>query len=113
MPCVGANRESRSNFEHASGSLCEDSGDASIFFDKIRHFGLHLDLETRVPPALFNEEVQEIPLRHECDEFAVNGKVSEICELDHLLADPAPELTHFLVREFQELVKNAELVHQL
>jgi len=74
---------------------------------------VHHDLKARITFALLNDEVEKIPLRHECQEFALCRKVGEIGDLDRLLANLASQLAHLLMRALQELLQQAKLVHQL
>jgi hypothetical protein len=39
---------------------------------------LHLEIEAWVLSGLTRNEIQEVPLRHECDELAMGREVTEI-----------------------------------
>src|SRR5206468_10815370 len=54
-----------------------------------------------------------VPWRHQSDEAAAGRQVREIGELDGSLADYAGDAPRLLVRQFEELVQQAELVDEL
>src|SRR5215469_16705529 len=60
-----------------------------------------------------DEEVQEVPLRHEGDEFARGGNVTEVRCLQVGTAYDRSNLFHPLVRQKQELAQEAEFVEDL
>ena len=90
-----------------------DTDYATVFFDEIRGFGLHLDVESGIAAALLDEEIQEVPLRHHGDEFAVGGKMGEVGESERFVADLAAKFVKLLVRALEEFFEKAEFVHQL
>ena len=45
---------------------------------EVRRLGLHAQVESLVALALLREEVEEVPLRHQGDEFAVRWQMAEI-----------------------------------
>src|SRR5206468_5464605 len=45
--------------------------------------------------------------------FAVSRKVREVGQHNELVSDLAAELAHLLMRQFQELLEDGELMHQL
>src|SRR6185437_7780276 len=59
------------------------------------------------------EEIEEVPLRHQRDELATRRQMREIADDDALVADLALDLRQLVVRPLQELVEQAQLVHQL
>src|ERR1700675_4680959 len=70
-------------------------------------------MELRICFGFFGDEIQEIPLRHEADEFAVHGKMGQIRDGDGEIVDGGADLKKLLMRDAQEIVEKAELVHQL
>src|ERR1700733_7411956 len=113
MPAVGSYDKSGADFDCTAGSFCRDSDDASVFHDQVSRFRLHLDLKSRIAFALFDDEVQKVPLRHQRQKLAVSWKVSKIGDLHRLFADLSSQGTHLLMRPLQEFLKNSEFTHQL
>ena len=70
-------------------------------------------METRIAARLVGKKIEEVPLRHQRDEMAVGRQMREIGKDDALVADLSGELAHFLMRALEEIVENAELVHEL
>jgi hypothetical protein len=59
------------------------------------------------------EKIEKVPLRHQGDEAAMDGEMREIGEDQALVADLARQFAHLLMRAFQEIIENAEFVHDL
>jgi hypothetical protein len=74
---------------------------------------LHAEVEAGVAAGALFEEAEEIPLRHEGDELAVGGEVGEIGDGDDLLAKVGLDFADFLVGLAEEVIEEAELVHEL
>src|SRR6266508_793740 len=56
---------------------------------------------------------EEVPLGHEGDERRVHGQMTEVGRRHRLIANLGAELPHFLVRQPEEVVEHAKLVHDL
>ena len=97
----------------AVASFGPDARDAAIFDDEIGDFTLHVEAKFRIGFGFFSDEIQEIPLRHQADEFAVHRKMGEIRDGDGEIVDGGAKRAEFLMRDAQKIVKEAELVHQL
>ncbi len=77
-------------------------------------FGLHAQVERLVAPGLPGQEIEEVPLRHQGDEFAARRQVAEIRQLEVFVADLAAQRLDLLMRQLQELVDQANsLIRQL
>ena len=61
---------------------------------------------------MLGQEVEEVPLRHQRDEFAVRRQMAEIDHPKVLGADLAGQCFDLLMRQLQEFVEEAELDHQ-
>src|SRR6185312_9307 len=70
-------------------------------------------MEFRITRSLPGDEVEEIPLRHERDEFAMPRHMPEVANGDERILQLKPNGTYFLMRALEELFQNAEFVHQL
>jgi hypothetical protein len=90
-----------------------DSQHSAIFLDQVGYFRLCSQVESRIPAPVFRKEIQEIPLRHKCDEFTVRRQMRKIGDRDLRVSDVATDLRRFLMRPLQEIRKQAELVHEL
>jgi hypothetical protein len=58
------------------------------------------------------QEIEEVPLRHQRDEFAVRRQMAEIRQHDGGVADLAAEVIDARMRQLEKVVEQAELVHQ-
>src|ERR1700688_101842 len=70
-------------------------------------------MELRVGFGFFSDEIQEIPLGHEADEFAVHGKMGQIRDDDGEIVNGGSDLQKLLMRDAQKIIEEAELVHEL
>ena len=113
MAPVAADHEIRANGERSVRRVGDHAGDASILLDQICRFGLHAQVERLIALALLGEEVEEVPLRHQRDEFAVRRQMAEIGHLKMLGADLRTHRFDLLMRQFQECIDEAKFDHQL
>src|SRR5205085_12491638 len=74
---------------------------------------LHAKIEIREGSGAFHKKIEEIPLRHECNEFAVGRHVFEIRGLECEIAEDSSHGRQLLMRQFQEVFQKSELIHQL
>jgi peptide chain release factor 3 len=58
------------------------------------------------------EKIQEIPLRHKRDEFALGRETREIGYMDHLAAEVGGDLLQLLMRLAKKLFQQTKLVHE-
>ena len=113
MPAIGSDGKLGTNFHHAVGSSCPRAHDASILLDKLCRLSLHLYLKTWITPALLDDEVQKIPLRHQREKLAMGWKMSEVGDLEHVVANLAGKFRHLLMRAPQELLQKTKFMDQL
>jgi hypothetical protein len=111
VPPIGADHQIGAHLERAVRELRFQPHHAVAVPDEIVHLGQHPELEGRIQLALVGEEIEEVPLREEGDEAAARGKMGEVGEDDHLVADDAADLAHLLVRQLEKRVEESELVH--
>ncbi len=107
---VGADHEHRADFELTVRGFCAHAGDAAAFLDQAGDLGAHMKMKCRVAAALLDQEIQQVPLRHQRDELAARRQVGEIRDPDRRVADHAAEALHPPVRQLQELLQQAKLV---
>ena len=96
-----------------SGVFARTPDDAAALLDQVGRLGLHAQVERRVAPGLLGQEIEEIPLRHQGDEFAARRQMAEIRHREALRADLTGQRLDLLMRQLQELVEQAQFVHQL
>src|SRR5439155_13149228 len=89
------------------------SGDGVGPGDQVGRLGAAQQVEGRVLRCLAAEELQEVPLRDEGDVRRGDRQVAEVAD-DHVPAGDAPvDPVRLLVRQFQELGQQAQLVQDL
>src|SRR5262249_51756483 len=93
--------------------LRSHTNDPAVFFEQIDYLSLHLQLECWVAASVVGKEVEKVPLRHECNEFAVRREMREVRYHYELIADLHTEFADFLVRPPEKVVEYAELINQL
>ena len=64
-------RQIRAYFQDTMRRPRAHSHHTAILFQEACHFGLHAQFELRVQLPFFRKEIQEIPLRHQRDKFAM------------------------------------------
>ena len=111
MAAVAADGEVGSDLEVAVGRGPAHADDAPRFLDQAGDVGARAQRERRQLPRLVGDEIEELPLRHHRDERIARRQAAEVAELDVLVAEPAADHLELLVRALQELVEQAELVH--
>jgi hypothetical protein len=92
--------------------LSDQADNAPILFDQVARVGLHAEVERFVALTVLGEEVEEVPLRHQRNEFAMRWQMAKIDHLNVFGADLRGQRFDFLVRQFQELIDQAEFEHQ-
>ena len=70
-------------------------------------------MERRIFSCLLGDEIEEVPLRHQRDVLGAGRQVGEVGEGVFLVAEECADRLRLLVRQREELVEQAELVHQL
>ena len=113
MPSIAADDEVSADGKRAVRRIGPQPDDAAVLHDQIGRLRLHAQVERLVAFALAGEKIEKIPLRHQRDIFAVRRQMGEITHDQPVLADLAAELFDFLVRQFQKIVEQPELIHEL
>ncbi len=90
-----------------------DSRDAVLFQNQTGDLVVHTQVEARIPPGPLREEIQEIPLRHECHEFASRRDMPEIGASKCKIAENPARRFRLLVRQFEEIVQQIQFVQHL
>ena len=84
--------------------------DLAVLFQEPGHLGVHQEVERGIALRSLGDEIEEVPLRHERDELAMSREVSEVGDGHFDVPDVAAQLSSFLVRPFEEFVKEPKLV---
>ena len=112
MASVAANGEVSADGERAVRGLGAHADDAPVLLDQAGRLGLHAQVERCVALASLGQEVEEVPLRHQRDEFAVRRQMAKITHLYAFGADLRAHRFDPLMRQLQEFIDEAELEHQ-
>ena len=112
MAPVAADHEVSADRKRPVWRLGDQADNAAVLFDEIGRLGLHAQVECRVTLAVLGEEVEEVPLRHQRDEFAVRRQMAEIDHLNVFGADLRGQRFDLLMRQLQEFIDQAKFDHQ-
>jgi hypothetical protein len=63
--------------------------------------------------GLPGDEIQEISLRHEGDEFAFRPEMREIGNVNGFIPEMRRDFSHFLMRLAQKIFQQSQLMHEL
>src|SRR6476620_9466340 len=113
MAAVAADHKRGVNLDVAAGGFGAQPGDTAAVRDEIGRLRLHQQVKAWIALAMLGDKIEEVPLRHERDEFAVRRQVAEINHRDALGADLEREASDLLVWQLEEFIEQPELVHQL
>ena len=112
MPAIRADHQVGANLERAFGRHDLNAGHPPAIFDEAGDLGLHLQVEGGKAARLFGDEIQKVPLRHQRDKTALSGQMREIPQHYFHAANMCCEPPDLLMRPLQQLVQDAEFVHQ-
>ncbi len=113
MAAVGGNCENGTDREPAVCGLGGDAAHHAAFFDEAVCLRPHHKPKGGIKLRLAGQEIEKIPLWHQGDELRPPGQMREIAENDRLVTDLSGELPRFLMRQREEFVEQAEIVHRL
>src|ERR1700677_5297647 len=102
MAAVAADGEGGWNLYWTIGRGGADTGSDSVSLDEAGGLPPHARGEGREAGCFCGEEVEEVPLGHECYEFGVGGEVGEIRHLKTATADDGGEPADLRVRQGEE-----------
>jgi len=92
VAAIATDGESGWNLYGPVWSVGQDAPDSAVpFLDEAGGLPTHSKGEAGEASGLGCDEVEEVPLRHERDEFGVGGEVREIGHRDAAIADKAGE----------------------
>src|SRR5262245_37778049 len=78
MPSIAADGQGSTDFDLTIRRFCPHACYSATVEEQIGCVCAHSQIETRIAPRAVGQEIEEIPLRHQCDEFAVHRQVLEI-----------------------------------
>src|SRR5437763_672790 len=110
---VAANGGGCRNLHSTVRRFGENSGRDAVFLYQSGCFPTHAKLESGEPRGFGGEEVEEVPLRHQGDELRVRWEMEEIGHRHGLLADESGGPPDLGVTDGEQLVEEAEFVHEL
>ena len=113
MAAVAAYGERGGDFDGAFRRVGEDAGGDAVLLDEAGGLPAHAQGEGGEVCGFGGEEVEEVPLRHERDEFGVGGQVGEVGEGGGAVADGDGGAVNPGVADGEEFVEEAKLVHEL
>src|SRR6185503_8054598 len=99
MAAVASDRQLSADFEFALRRPGAQPDDAAALFDEIGRLRLHPQIEPRILLAMVGEEIQEVPLRHQRDKFAMYRQRVEITDGDAVGADLHADVVNLRMRQ--------------
>jgi hypothetical protein len=113
MTSVATDHQVGADRERPARCLRVQPDDTATLLNQVRRFGIHLQMERLVALGLLGQEIEEVPLRHQGDDFTARRQMPEIRHLEALRADLTGQRLNLLMRQFQERVDQAQFAHQL
>jgi hypothetical protein len=111
MPPIAADGEVGAHLERTIWRVGAHARHAAVVLDQVDRLRPHADVERGVALALLGEEIEEVPLRHQCNELAAGRQMGEIREGIFVTAKDRADIDLLLVRQLEERVEQAELAH--
>src|SRR5207248_10733103 len=111
MAAIGADDKIRARVAFALRRLHADADDLLVLDEQIDNFVLHVQRKSRELFRVTGEEVEEIPLRHEGDKFALRGQVRKIRDRLAVAVHYTAQLEQFLMRQLDEFVQQRQVLH--
>ena len=113
VPPVAAHHEIGADLERALRRRDLHARRYGLALDEPGRLGAHAEVETGIARALLRQKIEEVPLRHERDELAARRQVARSRRWALPVANLALKLSSSFVRQREEVVEQAELVHDL
>ena len=87
MAAIAADDKIGADFDTAIRRLCVQADDTPVFFDQIDRLCLHSQIERLIALSVIGDEVEEVPLRHQGNEFAVHRQMFEMADNHSIVTD--------------------------
>src|SRR6516225_7169143 len=111
MTAIAGNGQIGTDFDFTFRRLCAHNTNLPIVENQVGRLRAHPQVESPKAPAVFGQEIEEIPLRHERDEFAMHRQVLEMSHDEVVVPDLHRQLAHLRMRKLEELFEQSEFVH--
>ena len=85
----------------------------AALLDQVGHLGAHAQIKAGIMLPLLSNEIEKVPLRHQGQEPASSREMAQVGERNLFIADLHRKMIDLLVRQLEELVEQAQLVHYL
>jgi len=107
VAAVAADHQGGADVDRAGGGVGVDADDAMVVvFDESGDFVFHEKAERWEVCGLRGEEVEEVPLGHQGNEFCMSGQMTEIGDGERFAANGGDKLADLLVRKGEEGVED-------
>ena len=113
MPPIGADHQLRADSQRLAVAQRGDAAHPILLDDQLAERGRGQQPEAGKGGALVGEKVKEIPLRHKGDKAAAHRQAREIGHRHLFPAHFRLQLFGALVRQRQQLIQQAQMVHHL
>src|SRR5262249_51791572 len=87
VTAVAPHTQIGTDFEFAVRRTRAYADDPPVLLEQIGCLGAHAQIECRVTPGMIGDEIEEIPLRHQDNEFAVHPQVAEVADHQAIFAN--------------------------
>jgi hypothetical protein len=104
VAAIGADEKIGPDFKQAVGRFGARTNNSTVLLDEVRYLCLHNQAKTQISLGMLFDEIEEIPLGHEGEEFAMSGYMSEIRNGDSVRSDLSSKFAQLLVRTLKEFL---------
>jgi hypothetical protein len=113
VPTIRRHGQLRCHRQFAVSPGCRDPTHSGAVAHQPGHLGSGDEPEVRQFRRLGNDEVQEVPLRHQCQETCAAAKSGEVDRLNAIAAEHDIQAGDLVVGQREERVLQAEFVQQV
>src|ERR1039457_6406790 len=113
MAAIAADHEISKDIDRTVRGLRLYSCDPFACTKEVHDIVLHSQLEVGEPPGFSGKKIEEIPLRHERNKFAMGRQAAEVGCLKCEVAKHTANRGQLLMGHFQEVFQQPQLVHHL
>ena len=106
MPPVAAHHEIGAHLDLTAVVAGKHADDALSVPKEVHRFMLHQQLKGWKPLGMVGKEVQEIPLGHERDKFALRGDVAEVSGVEGGISEDDSHRLDLLMGQLEELLSS-------
>jgi hypothetical protein len=110
VAAIAADDEVGTDFYFLTIVAGDYAGDAVVVPPEVDHLVLEEELKAGELFCVAGEEVEEVPLGHEGDEFAVGGDMAEVGDGEGGISEDDVELLNLLMGQLEEFLEQAQLM---